>query len=708
MSRPALRALAERAGIAESYVAGGGLRHLTSDRTRERLLAAMGHDAGSEAAARDALRALEARDAETLLAPVQVADAGSDAARSVRIRLPAGAPRRIGWSLELRAEDGDVLSSRGTAVPRGRGLALRVPVAPAPGWHVLRVMLELTGATHAAEQRRLVAPAQAMRVSERLGRRRGFGLWTHLYALRSRPDWGAGDLGELARLVDLAGRAGACFVGSEPLHATELCPYTPSSRIYRDPFYLEIEAVPELADSPAARARLADPEFRAARESRHRAERVDRTGVAGAKRGVLALLHRSFAERQRGRPTSRGRAYAAWLAREGPPLRDFAVFLVLADRLGRDWRAWPAAFRDARSAEVARFADEHAEEIDLHCWTQFELDRQLAACAQRARDAGLAVGLYGDLAVGTSAGGADTWMFPGLFAHGASIGAPPDEFAPRGQDWSTPPPDPARLLADGYQGFARILRAAFAHVGALRVDHAMGLARLWWIPAGCPPEEGAYVRYPVDDLFGVLALESRRAGAIVVAEDLGTLPAGFAARLARRGILSSRVLYFERRGQSFRPARSWSRRALVTANTHDLPPLAGFFAGTDLELRRSVGEIASDEELARARRGRAAAGRALARRLAAEKLLPRGTPLPPPPALAAAVTAFLCRTPAPLVGVALDDLVGETEPLNLPGVPADRHPSWTRRLRVPLEALASHPGVRAGLAAVPPSRKPRR
>jgi 4-alpha-glucanotransferase len=671
--RPRLRALAARAGILPAYVDNDGRRRLASDATRERLLAAMGHDASSESAAERSLRALAARSTAELLEPVRVVDAGT---RELRARIAA----RAKWSLELDLEDGS------TAVAEGRGPRLRLPGAPGEGWHTLR--LEVGG--RVAAQRLVVTPRRALGVRERLGRPRGFGLWTHLYALRSERDWGAGDLGELAQLVDFAGRAGACFVGINPLHAlwnrgADVCPYAPVSRLYRNPLYLEIEAVPELADCAEARKRLAA--LRPRIEALRSAPRVDHAGVADAKREVLQPLHRAL---------RRPREYAAYREREGRALDDFATFLALAERHGHDWRAWPAALRDARSPEVVRFARDHAREIDFHRFVQFELDRQLAACADRARRAGLAFGVFGDLAIGTAPGGADTWMFRGAFALGASVGAPPDAFAPRGQDWSTPPPDPAQLRADGYATFARLLRGALAHTGALRVDHAMGMARLWWIPAGRPADEGAYVRYPVDDLLGILALESRRAGALLVAEDLGTVPPGFAGRLARRGILSSRVLYFESR-----PASRWSSRALVTANTHDLPPLAGFYAGRDLELRRALGEIESDAELANAKRERAAAGQALARRLGMKRL-------PGPPRLAAATTGFLCRTPAPLVGLSLDDLVGESEPLNLPGVPADRHPSWTRRIRVPLESLASDLGVKAALAAVPASRKPRR
>jgi 4-alpha-glucanotransferase len=296
-------------------------------------------------------------------------------------------------------------------------------------------------------------------------------------------------------------------------------------------------------------------------------------------------------------------------------------------------------------------------------------------------------------------------MFPEIFAPDVRIGAPPDVFNADGQDWGLPPLDPHRMRAHGYDYWIRLLRASCRHARALRIDHAMALTRLYWIPPGHSPRDGAYVRYPMGDLLGILALESQRHATLVVGEDLGTVPRGFAAQLARAGILSWRVLYFERHGQGFRPAHAYSRRALVTANTHDLPPLAGFVRGSDLELRRQIGAIGSDAALADAQAERAATCRALARRLTREGILEERAALPPAPDLCAAVNSFLCRTPAPLVGVSLDDLAGETEPVNLPGASAERFPSWRRRMSLAIEALRSNPGVQAGLRAVDSRRR---
>ncbi len=708
--RPALAALAERLGVIPSYrPADGGPPRVASDATREALVAAMGLDASSERAAADALAGLEASEAATALPASEVT---TD--RRVRVRPPADTGPRIDWQLELREEGGRTSRREGRArrPRRGARLGLPLPRVPGPGYHELRLSLSSGGRVHEARQLRIVAPARCLGPRAALGRPRGFGLVANLYALRSAGNWGAGDLGDLAALVRLADAEGADFVGVNPLHALwnrgpDVSPYLPVSRLHRNPLYLEVAAVPELRGCAAARRRLAEPGFARRLAALRAAERVDYAAVAGAQREILELLHERFRAAHRGRGDARGRAHARFLARGGRELEDFATFVALAEHLDeRDWRRWPARFRDPRSGAVARFRDEHDRAVDYAGWVQFEIDRQLGRVAASARRRGLGIGLLADLALGCAPGGADTWTRRDAFVSGASAGAPPDAFSRAGQDWAFTPLDPRRMAERRHADWVALLRAGFAHAGGLRIDHVLGLRRLWWVPAGREPGEGAYVRYPADDLLGILALESRRHGAVVVGEDLGTVPRGLAAQLARRGVLSSRVLYFERSGRRFRRAREWSGRALATANTHDLPTLAAYFSGSDLALRRRTGQLPDDAALETARAERLRDRAALLRRLVAEGLLPRGAD-PGPESLAAAVAAFLCRTPAPLVGLAVDDLAGEAEPVNLPGVGPDRHPSWTRRLGVGLEELAAHPVARATLDAVPASRRHR-
>jgi 4-alpha-glucanotransferase len=717
--RPHLRALAQHLGILPSYAAASsGEERWTSDATRVGLLATMGLDAATEAAAAEALRAIAERERSRLVEPALVATHGRSAGE-VAVRLPAGGEASVEWSLELNAEDGRIERAEGRVDSPGKRAELRLPIPGAalePGYHSLHVAIERAGRHQEARQALIVAPSRCTTVADQIGDHRAFGLWTNLYSVRSAGAWGTGDIGDLRCLLEFSAQQGAAFVGVNPLHALwnrgeHISPYAPVSRLFRSLVYLEIAAVPELDSCAAARERIASPEFARELEHLRAATHLDYERVVNAKRAVLELLHRTFAAQQRDADAPRGRAYQRHLEHGGRALRDFATFVALAEHLGSTsqeagWRSWPPQYRHPDSAAVQRFREGHSESVDFHCWVQFELDRQLRATAGTGRALGLPIGIYGDLAIGSSAGGSDTWAFPDLFADGSNVGAPPDEFAKSGQDWGFPPIDPHRLRAQSYGYWIRMLRSAFAHTGALRIDHIMGLFRLYWIPAGCPATEGAYVRYPAADLLGILALESQRAGALVIGEDLGTVPRGLAARLARWGILSSRVLYFERRGGSFRPSKRYSRRALVTAHTHDLAPLAGFLSGRDLQLRREAGQIASDEELQTLQRQRGRDCDALRRRLVREDLLPSDDPSPPrPDQFAASVTAFLCRTPAPLVGLSLDDLVGETEPVNLPGVAASHHRSWRRRMRAPLDQLPSNPLVRASLQAVPPERR---
>jgi len=716
--RPQLRALAERLGILPAYqpMAEAPLR-LTPDSTRERLVAAMGVDGSSEEAAGRALAEFEKREAGRLLDPVRVEVLGTRGAARLPVRWPAGAAGRVDWHVELCEESGRRSTLEGLVRLGGARSPASLPLPPAaePGYHRLRLVVDGAGDCLEAEQRFVAGVPRCYEVHEALGRGKAFGLLANLYGVRSRRDWGVGDLGDLRRLARLAAETGAAFVGVSPLHASrsqgaEVSPYSPVSRLFRNEIYLAIEAIPELRECPAARRRIAEPRFaRELKRLRERAE-VAYDEVRAAKREVLRQLHRVFAARHREGMSRRGRAYARFRARQDPALTGFATFLALGEQLvaeGRsaDWRAWPACYRDPGSPAVQRFREEHAEAVDYHRWVQFELERQLARAAAGGRRAGLAIGLYYDLAVGSAPSGYDSWAEAELFARGASIGAPPDTFAERGQDWTLPPLIPQRLLESGYDYWIRLLRAGFAHGGALRVDHVMGLYRLWWVPAGQAPDAGAYVRYPARDLLGILAVESRRHRALVVGEDLGTVPRGFAARLARWGVLSSRVLYFEREGRRFRPAQRYSARALVTSSTHDLPPLAGFFAARDLELRHSVGAISDEAALAAARRERAESCAALLRQLGpqAQRAARRGKSAHG--LLAAAVVRFLSRTPAPLVAFSLDDLVGETLPVNLPGVPQERHPSWTRRMSVLVEDLRDHPTFRRAVGAVPRTRR---
>ncbi len=541
------------------------------------------------------------------------------------------------------------------------------------------------GALDAAPQRAVPVPSPAACVSlvEKCRRERLFGIWANLYTVRGTVRGGLGDLRALHELVDFAADSGASFVGINPLHATrniypDISPYRALSRVFHNPIYLDVSAIPEMSEcdsAPAVLARLAQLDA---------SSQIDYDSVWGCKRKLLEDAHRVFARMHRAQTTSRGQAYAAFLRARGDDLRDFATFMALDEQFRSeglfDWRRWPAEFRDRRSREVSQFRTENREAVDFHSFLQFELDRQLGEVAEHATASGLPIGLFCDLAIGTAPDGADPWLHPELFVHEASIGAPPDDLAPQGQDWSLAPVHPFALKESGYRYWIDVLQGAFRHAGALRVDHVMGLQRQFWIPKGYDGRDGAYVAFPADDLFAILAAESRRHNALVVGEDLGTVPHGFADVLSRWGILSTRVLYFERDAEGeFGAPGGYSNRALTGANTHDLAPLAGFWTGRDLGLRREVGQLRTKEEIASAEARRESDRQALLRRLRAEELW-QDDSAELSHDLVAAIHAMLSRSPAPLVGVSLDDLALEEVPVNLPGIGPGDYPSWTRRM----------------------------
>lgn len=713
-NEPALRRLADRVGIIAEYVdQTGAERRATSDDTRVALLAAMGIDASTDAAALAALETLERQQHERLLPPVRVVQHGSADSSVLPITPPSSRATVGPWRLEVLLESGERHVAEGPW-RGGRALELRLPVMPPPGYHEITLLLSSGGSEWRAEQTLIVVPARAVLPEDVLGDDRGFGIVANLYTLRSERNWGVGDLRDLTEIARWAGERGADFIGVNPLHALlnrggGISPYSPVSRLFWNPIYLDVTAVPEMADAPELRARLASSEVQAQLDALRESRLVRYDQAIAIKRIALDALHRVFADRMRDGDTPRARAYAAFVREHSPALDAYATWMAIAEyqamEAGRDervsafdWRCWPAALRDPHAAEVQRFAQEHAERVDFHRWVQFELDRQIGRAAACAREAGMRIGLYQDLAIGTSPAGADTWALRELFVGGVHVGAPPDPYAAAGQDWGLPPVDPRALARDRYRYFIRLIRSALRHAGALRIDHVMGLFRLFWIPEGKSGEHGAYVRYPSEDLLGILALESARHGALIVGEDLGTVPPDVPPALRKWGIMSSRVLYFERtRRGGFRAAKSYPPLALATANTHDMAPLAGFWSARDIAIRRNVGLIPDADAEANVRDERRRERKALLRRLALEGILPRAVEPESGAKLCAAVHEFLGRTSSRLVGLSLDDLAGELEPVNVPGVGPDRFPSWTRKMRLTVAEITTSEDVRVAL-----------
>jgi len=535
-------------------------------------------------------------------------------------------------------------------------------------------------------------------------RRRSWGFAVQLYSVRSRGSWGHGDLRDLADLAGWSGRAlGADFVLVNPLHAAEpVAPISPSpylamTRRHLSTLYLRIEDVPEYARLGADDRARVDALGAPLRAASRTAALIDRDAVWAAKRAALEII------RGAGLSPQRQAEFDAFRARDREAVGDWATWCAIAEVHGPDWRAWPAALADPRSAAVAALRRTRADRVDFHAWLQWLTAEQAAAAQRAARQAGMSIGVISDLAVGAHPGGGDAWARPDALVTGVSVGAPPDEFNQRGQDWTLPPWHPGWLAAEAGRPLAELFAATTRHAGGLRIDHVMGLARLWWIPAGMAPDEGTYVRYDHELIGDVLCAEAAREPALAIGEDLGTVEPWLRDFMTARQVLGTSMLWFERYpdGTPRRPGE-WRRGCLATVGTHDMPPAATFLTGEQVTIRAELGlltEAEADE--------RAAARRELdgwLAMLAREGLLANPAAVTPE-TFATALYGFLARTPAMLIGVSLAEAVGERRPQNLPGT-VHEYPNWRIPLAdgdgapVLLEDLSAHEGVRAVASAV--------
>lgn len=508
---------------------------------------------------------------------------------------------------------------------------------------------------------------------------RTWGLTVQLYSVRSRQSWGHGDLHDLADLATWSARVlGAGFVLINPLHAAEPAsplsnsPYLPMTRRYISPLYVRIEDVPEYQRLTSAQRQGASELAGPLRVASRTPDLIDRDAVWAAKRQVLEMI---FAA---GMAAEREADYLAYASRQGKALTDWAAWCALAEIHGADWRRWPAELSDPCRAASVTSSGPVAERAAFHAWLQWLADEQLAHAQRAALAAGMSVGVITDLAVGVHPGGADTWAHQDLLVRGMSVGAPPDGFNQRGQDWSQSPPHPYQLARTHGRPFADLLRSAFNHAGGLRVDHVMGLMRLWWIPDGMPPERGAYVSYDHRLMVGALAAEAASAGAVAIGEDLGTVDPWISSYLTSQHILGTEMAWFaSQRDGSPLPAARWRRWCMATVGTHDVPPVAGFVAGDQVTVRARLGLLRNPEAERNALELTLARWRDL---LGAADLLAPGTaPVPAAQEMTVAMYGYLGLTPSVLVGISLADAVGDRRTQNIPGT-TDEYPNW----RIPL------------------------
>jgi 4-alpha-glucanotransferase len=677
MTGDGLRDLARRAGIADEWTTAAGATQAVTPDVLRQLLDALGFPCRTPSQIAESNERL--RQAAAVPPPLVTATAGAP------IILPQ---RETAGRGRLVLEDG---TRRDVALQRHRDRIRLVAKAP-PGYHQLHLDDRIVTLA--------IAPQRCFAIPD-IATQPLWGLAVQLYGLRRHGDGGIGDAGALCAFVAAAARVGADAVALSPTHAlfgadrSRYGPYSPSSRLFFNPLHADPRVLFGEDRVAAAIGAAGLTQRWAALEDR---ELIDWPAAAEAKFTVLASLFDGF---QTAAETGQDRAlvadFAAFRQAGGNLLEQHARFEVLhAAQLARSpgswsWRMWPATWRDPQSAAVGAFAAEHARDVTFHAFLQWVADRSLAAAQSRARGAGMRIGLIADLAVGMDGGGSHAWSRQHDVVVGLTVGAPPDLFNPAGQNWGLTTFSPRALVECGFEPFLATLRATIRHAGGVRIDHAMGMMRLWLIPEGATADQGAYLAYPLDDLLRLIALESHRHQAIIVGEDLGTVPEGFRQRLTDTGIIGVAVLWFERCARAFNPAATWPTDAAAMTSTHDLPTVAGWWRGTDIAARAAPDGAATDVALARQRAiDRGLLWEAFRRSGSAD-----GEEPPQDPALAVdAAVRFIAATPSQLRLLPLEDALALADQPNVPGT-VDEHPNWRRRYPVQADAVFDSPEVLA-------------
>ncbi|MGQ9813427.1 MAG: 4-alpha-glucanotransferase [Dissulfurimicrobium sp.] len=710
--------LFEFCGIENGYWDIWGKWHTISDETVMRILSGMGvplYDKGYDAA----LSRLKDDLWQRVLEPVKVVLI--DSPIMISLNLPHG--KANSW-FEWAVFEETGASHKGIFTPSDLKInesyktkkqvcmtsySLTLPISLPIGYH--HFLLFCDDEPGVFTMSLIVCPKKCYIPEGLLGEGRTWGPAIGLYAIRSKRNWGIGDFSDLKMVVERFSAYGAGIVGVNPVctafpwNPLHISPYSPSSRLFLNYLYLDIEAMPDFTECEEARAMACEQAFQSNLLRLKEAKFVDYEGVAAIKSMMLKVLYRHFIKKHLEIGSPRALEFLAFKRKGGRELKSYAIFNVLGDYFKKQdpelwgWPVWPKAYRDPDSPKVLEFGRDKREDIEFYQYVEWQAERQLAAVGQRSFELGLKIGLYLDLPIGVDRAGFDTWYNKGLFALDMDIGAPPDDFNLNGQDWGLSPMIPSQLKDAAYMPFINMLRRNMRYNGALRIDHVMGLMRLFWVPKGMKPLDGAYIRYPFNDLLGILALESHRNRCMVIGEDLGTVPDEVRSRLKEADVFSTRVLYFETRGDgSFKAPREYPDNALASVTTHDLPTLYGFWQERDIDIRSRLNLFSDKEvetrEIVRRTRARAELFAALKKEgLVSDDMLQgqkerdnSGLPRKMTHDLALAIYGYLARCRSRILIVQMEDLIGELDQANLPGT-VNEYPNWRRRLSKALEDI---------------------
>ena len=725
MNDDAVERLTQLHGIGVSY---NDFRNKPRQISRESKLAVLAAMEIDTASARNIDSAISKHDTVhwmRMLPPVVVVTSGERGVLAVSVPLDLKATS-ASWSIQL--ESGELrsgstrlnklqIAERGATEGRKfERVELVLPQDLPLGYHQATVTLD-TGLS--GEARLIVAPDTCFEPPIIQKGERVWGIAVQLYSVRSAGNWGMGDFHDLRELIELAAPLGCGIIGLNPLHAlmpanpAHISPYSPSSREFLNVMYISIADVPEFSACEAVMARVKSAEFQSTLAELRALDAVDYVRVAAAKFPVLRQLYEHFRATHLAENTARAEAFRKYVESRGEPLRLHAIFDALDAHLRLEgpqywgWPSWPDEYRDPKSSGVNRFARERAQDVDYFLYLQWLAEEQLSAAQQLALRRGMSIGLYGDVAVGSNSGGSETWANRHLYRQGASVGAPPDALALKGQDWGIPPQDPTELRAQQYEPFIVMVRNNMRAVSALRLDHAMTLFRLWWVPRGLSSAEGAYVHYPLKDLIAILALESHRNECIVIGEDLGTVPKEVHAAMEQYRAYHYKVLFFERTDAGvFKPPLEYIPQALATVTTHDLPTLRGWWEGVDIVLRSQLHLYPTDEVRDEVQRAREAERIAMMHALVAQRLWywQSNEPLPTySAALARAIHAYLGLTNSNIAMIQIEDLIGMPDAVNIPGTYTE-HANWQRKVAFRLDEIFSRDDVRDMLDAMDQAR----
>jgi len=703
-----LKQVAEQAGIADSYTNAWGNSEIVSDNTLTRLLTALGYATGSDAE----LLASAAKKHKT---PVLAATKVFKDDEPLHIELNLGASARISeFRWRLVTESGDIsegyLQSQIVSDGRKQGLPLvfSLPEGLDWGYHKLEVLRSRRKTPY--QMTLIIAPAACYKQPAIASGQKSWGPSIQLYTLKTDHNWGIGDFGDLKQLVaDIAARGGD-FVGLNPIHSLfpanpeGASPYSPSSRRWLNLLYIDVSSVPEFGLCTKAQQQVGSNEFQQRLHAVRATEWVDYSEVSRLKMAILPLLFNEFQQRHVANNSERAQAFNAFVDKGGDSLIHQAAFDALHQQLhDKDdsvwgWQVFPPEFSHFNNAAVQEFIKQNQASVQLYMYLQWIADEQIGDVQDFALNQGMQMGLYRDLAVGVADSGAETWADNGTLCQDVCIGAPPDVLGPLGQNWGLPPLNPAELKATGYDAFVQLLRANMQHCGALRIDHVLGLLRLWWIPKGEGATSGAYMYYPVQDMLAILALESHRHQCAVIGEDLGTVPDEIVSLLSDAGIHSYKVFFFETAedGGYFSPAH-YQPQSMATLCTHDMPTLRGFWHCEDLKLGQTIGLYPDQAQLNGLFDDRSKSKQEILNSVSwhgklADCVGRNASYVPMDQALSNSLQLHLAAGASSLLSLQLEDWLEMDKPVNIPGT-TDEYPNWRRKLSTTLNDMFSCPNV---------------